>query len=134
MGAVKGETQCAKCGTMNPETNRFCGNCGAEIPRNQAVSAGEDGLYYCYRHKKETTRVTCGRCERPICTRCMVMGPVGPRCRDCARNRTPVRLRGLAHDAGSGLGRAANAVGSRPIWYLWIFQAILAFLRGIFRL
>jgi hypothetical protein len=38
----------------------------------------------CYKHPKEETGLSCGRCERPICTRCVVQGPAGVRCRDCA--------------------------------------------------
>jgi hypothetical protein len=40
---------------------------------------------YCANHPKEETLVTCGRCEKPICPRCMVAGPVGMRCRECSR-------------------------------------------------
>jgi hypothetical protein len=29
----------------------------------------------------------CGRCERPICVKCMVSGPAGMRCPDCASLR-----------------------------------------------
>jgi hypothetical protein len=42
----------------------------------------------CANHPNETTFVRCGRCEKPICVRCMVDTPVGKKCRDCARNRT----------------------------------------------
>ncbi len=42
----------------------------------------------CYRHPKVETGVSCGRCERPICIKCMVSGPAGMRCRDCASLRT----------------------------------------------
>lgn len=45
-------------------------------------------LLQCPRHPKETTLVRCGRCERPICTRCMVDSPVGKKCRECASTRT----------------------------------------------
>lgn len=39
----------------------------------------------CANHPKEMTVVRCGRCEKPICTRCMVDSPVGKKCRECAR-------------------------------------------------
>jgi hypothetical protein len=38
----------------------------------------------CYKHPKEETGLSCGKCDRPICTKCMVNGPAGVRCRDCA--------------------------------------------------
>lgn len=41
----------------------------------------------CYRHPKVETNVSCGKCDRPICPRCMVAGPAGMRCSDCASLR-----------------------------------------------
>jgi membrane associated rhomboid family serine protease len=38
---------------------------------------------YCYRHPKEATRVHCTRCNRPICTDCMIPAPVGHQCPEC---------------------------------------------------
>ena len=34
------------------------------------------------------TALRCGRCDTPICPRCLIMTPVGARCRPCARLRT----------------------------------------------
>ena len=47
----------------------------------------EQGVWFCARHKKVKTRLRCGRCEKPICPKCVVMAPTGARCRDCASNR-----------------------------------------------
>ena len=44
---------------------------------------------YCYQHPDSETALTCGNCERPICTRCVVQHPVGIRCPECAR---PTRI------------------------------------------
>lgn len=63
---------------MSEETQDFS---ELEVP-------GEDGLYYCWRHRKVTTRLRCGRCEKPICPKCTRMGPTGARCVECASNRT----------------------------------------------
>ena len=41
----------------------------------------------CARHPNETTNLTCSRCDRPVCVRCMVYTPVGIRCSECARER-----------------------------------------------
>jgi membrane associated rhomboid family serine protease len=38
----------------------------------------------CYRHPKVETGLSCSNCERPICTDCLVQGPVGHRCPECA--------------------------------------------------
>src|SRR5918997_2281005 len=45
----------------------------------------------CYRHPSRETGVSCSNCGRPICPDCMTATPVGMRCPECARQRTPVR-------------------------------------------
>ncbi len=42
---------------------------------------------YCVNHPAVETVVSCGRCGKPICTRCMIFAPVGVRCRECAQLR-----------------------------------------------
>ena len=39
---------------------------------------------HCVFHPEEETGLSCSRCDRPICVRCMVQAPVGIRCRECA--------------------------------------------------
>ena len=48
---------------------------------------GEPGVWFCAKHSNVQTRLRCGRCEKPICPKCTVMGPVGARCRDCLSNK-----------------------------------------------
>lgn len=56
------------------------------------------------------TELTCGRCGKPICPRCLVQTPVGARCRDCAQlRRIPTYeikptflMRGVAAAAATG--------------------------------
>ncbi|MGI8801565.1 MAG: rhomboid family intramembrane serine protease [Solirubrobacteraceae bacterium] len=45
----------------------------------------------CYRHPSRDTRVACSNCDRPICPDCMTTSPVGMRCPECAKQKTPVR-------------------------------------------
>jgi membrane associated rhomboid family serine protease len=45
----------------------------------------------CYRHPDRETGVSCSNCGNPICPDCMTATPVGMRCPDCSRQRTPVR-------------------------------------------
>src|SRR5215813_11278504 len=56
----------------------------------------------CYRHPNRETGVSCSNCGKPICPDCMTATPVGMRCPDCARQRTPVRT-------------AASVAGVEPI-------------------
>lgn len=52
--------------------------------RSQAGESQPE-VVYCMAHPEVETGLRCGRCETPICPRCMVMTPVGGRCPDCAR-------------------------------------------------
>jgi membrane associated rhomboid family serine protease len=45
----------------------------------------------CYRHPNRETGVSCSNCGNPICPDCMTATPVGMRCPDCSRQKTPVR-------------------------------------------
>ena len=60
---------------------------------------------YCARHPDTGTSLACGRCDEPVCPRCMVHGPVGIRCESCAQRR------GLPTFEGSG-GILARAIGT----------------------
>jgi hypothetical protein len=70
----------------------------------------------CATHPSVETELTCSRCGKPICPRCLVITPVGARCRDCARLRrlptyqlgTTFTLRGLG--AALATGAAAGAL------------------------
>src|SRR5215469_1834262 len=44
---------------------------------------------HCINHPSVETVVSCGRCDRPLCPRCMIFTSVGVRCRDCAQMRRP---------------------------------------------
>lgn len=70
---------------------------------------------YCARHPKIETGLHCGRCDTPICPKCVVMTDVGARCPDCAPRRklpqfevTPMfALRGLGGALASGAAAGA---------------------------
>jgi hypothetical protein len=42
---------------------------------------------YCARHPKVETGITCPTCGKPICPDCMVVTPVGMKCRECGLQR-----------------------------------------------
>lgn len=69
----------------------------------------------CYRHPDRPTRLSCGRCGKPLCADCVQHGPVGIRCRECLQ---PVR--GANTEFGPphrvGLALAAGAV----LAVLWV--------------
>ena len=124
---------CKKCSAQNPDDKKFCGECGAPLePLPEPVAVpGEPGAFYCARHKKAVTRGRCGRCDSPVCIRCMVQGPTGVRCRDCAKNRVPIRPRAVLHGAGRTLeGAAANPV--RTVWYLAMCSFIVSIFSSFF--
>jgi membrane associated rhomboid family serine protease len=53
----------------------------------------------CYRHPSRETGVSCSNCGNPICPDCMTATPVGMRCPNCARQKTPTRsLQSIAVD------------------------------------
>lgn len=93
---------------------------GATI-EDAAAHQGE--RLFCYRHPDRETYVRCGRCDRPICSRCAMQGPVGFRCRLCGASArdpltsfTPGQVAtggGLALGAGlvSGLAGAIGLLG-----------------------
>lgn len=88
----------------------------------------------CARHPKVETSLRCGRCDTPICPRCMVMTDVGARCPTCAPARKlpqfelgPVfALRGLgaALAAGAGVGVLWGALLPEGFGFFTIFLGI----------
>lgn len=122
--------RCRHCNAEVTEAPKFCPECGKKfVARPEPVQTGEDGVFFCYRHKREPTRVSCGRCERPLCTKCLVLSPAGVRCRDCARNRVPVRMRGVLHDVGAGVTKSPAA---QRAWYMVAVMFIVNIFLGMF--
>jgi hypothetical protein len=62
----------------------------------------------CAKHPNVETNVTCGKCGKPICPKCMVQTPVGMRCKDCAGlKKLPtyqVSTQYILRAIGAGLG------------------------------
>ncbi|HEY7063649.1 MAG TPA: hypothetical protein VII06_19375 [Chloroflexota bacterium] len=78
------------------------------------------------------TALRCGRCDTPICPRCLVMTPVGARCRDCAQLRKhPVYDVRLVHYLRAGAaGLVVAIVGSYVLAYVPFFQLFGLLLLG----
>jgi len=99
-----------------------------------ALQPEQDEQLFCFRHPDRETWIRCGRCEKPICTKCGVMGPVGMRCKDCGRLRndpltsfTPVQL-----VLGLGVAVAGGVLGGYLAGSLSIFAIFLGFIGGGF--
>ncbi len=111
---------------MNEEIQDFS---ALEVP-------GEEGVYYCWRHRKVTTRLRCGRCEKPICPKCTRMGPTGARCVECASNRTQhIYKVGIGHLVLTFLASSIFSVIAVPIiqragLYLLFFAPIIGSVLG----
>lgn len=93
------------------------------------VETGDPLTVTCANHPKQETAVRCGKCGKPICTRCMVTTPVGMRCRDCAQLRRLPQF-----DVGTGLllrAVPAGLVTSLLVWYLVAYIPFFRFFLGI---
>lgn len=118
---------CSRCGKDNPDENRFCSRCGLELDTPAATSTDEIASLPCYRHPKEMTVLRCGKCDRPICHKCVVMSPAGTRCRECSRPDT-AGAKGALVDAKLGVRRIFS--GRINYWgFALLFLLISALLR-----
>ena len=89
----------------------------------------------CATHPDTETELACGKCEKPICPKCLYHTPVGVRCRECANlKRLPqynISAAFLARGFGAALVSGA-VLGS--IWGLVIpfsFSFFLGLLVGV---
>jgi hypothetical protein len=83
----------------------------AEAP--DAAQAAGPGPWRCAADPSVETYLRCGRCDTPICPRCLIQTPVGSRCRSCAQiRRLPMfvlRPVDYLKAIGAGLGSAIVA-------------------------
>ena len=71
----------------------------------------------CAAHPSVETELACGKCEKPICPKCLHYTPVGVRCRECANlKRLPQYELSIAYVArGLGTALVVGAVAG-AIW------------------
>ncbi len=95
-----------------------------------APAAVNDTLY-CANHPQTETSLRCNKCNKPICTRCAVLTPVGYRCRECVRGQQQVFETARWYDyltapiAAAVLGGIAGALVTVLGWFV-IFLAPVA--------
>jgi hypothetical protein len=93
-----------------------------------AVVEDETPILRCARHPGTETVLRCGRCETPICPRCMVETPVGARCPNCAgvkRFRMLLKPRELARAIGYGI--AVGAIGTFIYTFIPFLGPLISF-------
>lgn len=81
----------------------------------------------CAFHPDVETNLSCGKCGKPICPRCLVETPVGARCPDCAKaTKLPTFRLATKHyliAAGTALGMA---LATGLVW--GILRALLPYI------
>src|SRR5215211_7150639 len=88
------------------------------------------GAMRCAADPSVETYLRCGRCEKPICPRCLIQTPVGSRCRDCAQLRKLPMFQVGAIDylRGVGGGLAAGIGGGLALVFLQRLVPFVGFL------
>jgi len=82
----------------------------------------------CATHPKVETNLRCGKCNKPICPKCMVQTPVGARCPDCAKlykvptYQVPPKYYLRAAGAGLGMAVVCGAVWGLIEWVIPFFS------------
>lgn len=95
---------------------------------------GEPGVFFCARHPNVKTRLRCGRCEAPLCPKCMNYGPTGVRCRDCGSNRSsPIyQVSPLQLLIAFGVAFGCSILGALLAMFTFIFVLLYAPVAGTF--
>jgi hypothetical protein len=91
-----------------------------------------DQTLYCANHPDRETSLRCNRCEKPICTSCAVLTPVGYRCKECIRGQQAGFDTALLRDypiaftiAAIGVGVGIGILGYLWYWFGFIFAPII---------
>ena len=80
----------------------------------------------CATHPDVETELACSRCEKPICTRCLVHTPVGARCRECAGIRRLPQYNMPREVYGRAvIGAAAGSLVAGGAWFFFNLFTVL---------
>jgi hypothetical protein len=96
------------------------------------LTEADDGHLFCYRHPERETWVRCGRCDRPICPKCAMQGPVGFRCKDCGKPAYDplTTLKPAQAVLGSLVALGAGTLGGLIGLQLGFFVILIGFFAG----
>ncbi len=73
----------------------------------------------CSYHPDVETNLSCGKCGKPICPKCMVQTPVGARCPDCAKTaKLPTFRLSTRHYLIAGGTALGMAIATGLVWGL----------------
>jgi len=90
----------------------------------------------CAYHPDVETNLRCGKCDRPICPKCMVQTPVGARCPDCAQlyklptYRVSTRYYLMAAGTAVGMAIVCGTVWGAIEWAIPLFSLNLLLAPG----
>jgi membrane associated rhomboid family serine protease len=85
---------------------------------------------HCYRHPDTATGVHCARCERPICTRCMIPAPVGYQCPECVEEARREFRRGPGRRRVSPRGLTATKALLLALVVGFVVEVVYAIQQG----
>jgi hypothetical protein len=85
----------------------------------------------CAEHPKIETNLTCGKCEKPICPKCMVQTPVGIRCKECANVKSlpTYQIPTLYYLRASGAGIGIGIICGLAWWAVYLILPFFFILR-----
>ncbi|MEX2080838.1 MAG: hypothetical protein WEC33_04415 [Dehalococcoidia bacterium] len=82
----------------------------------------------CPRDNVETA-LRCSRCENPICPKCLVMTPVGARCKDCAQvAKSPIYTLQARHYVRAGAASVVGGLIMGAVWWAILLPFSVGFL------
>jgi hypothetical protein len=90
----------------------------------------------CAYHPDVETNLRCGKCDKPICPKCMVQTPVGARCPDCAKlyklptYRVSTRYYLMATGVALGMAIVCGAAWGAIEWVVPFFYISLLLAPG----
>lgn len=122
---------CPRCAKQNSPEARFCQRCGLDMLSVDQPRPDEDGQVMCARHPNRPTNLRCGRCDTPVCDKCVIIGPAGPRCKDCAKTNVGVRPAAVAYEVKRGVRSLGR--GMSPFMWIWIVIIALTLGGGLIR-